>query len=318
MRTIPHPRRRDVIACVAAWAGARAIAAPEPRGLDEPGPIGWASVDGGTTGGRDGPSVTVRDPAAFAAAVAGDTPVTVVVAGPIVLDRTVRVASNTSIVGADRGAVLSGAGLHIGRAHNVIVRNLSIHGSRDDAISVQDGSHHVWIDHCDLARANDGLIDIKRASDLVTVSWCRFHDHHKTSLVGHSDAPDVLAADRGRLRVTYHHNFFDRSRTRHPRVRIAETVHVFNNYFRGNEYGVASVSDAGVLVESNCFEDVRSPTHTMYGDSKLPGRLVARDNALVRSGAIDTAGEVAEVPYRYTLDAADAVAGIVRAGAGPR
>jgi len=94
----------------------------------------------------------------------------------------------------------------------------------------------------------------------VTVSWCRFHDHHKTCLVGHSDKPSVLAEDQGKLRVTFHHNFFDGSQTRHPRVRIAETVHVFNNYYRANEYGVASTDDAGVLVEGNYFEQVKVPT----------------------------------------------------------
>ena len=198
----------------------------------------------------------------------------------------------------------------------MIVRNLSIQDSPDDAINVQRGSHHVWIDHCDLARAKDGLVDIKRGSDLVTVSWCRFHDHGKACLLGHSDKPDVLAEDRGRLRVTYHHNFFDGSRTRHPRVRIGEPVHVFNNYFRATEYGVASTADAGVLVEGNCFEDVPAPTLTRYGDSKQPGRLAERHNTFVRSGRPQAAGSVAEIPYRYELDPAERVPAIVRTGAG--
>ena len=75
-----------------------------------------------------------------------------------------------------------------------------------------------------MSQSHDGLLDIKHGSDLVTVSWCRFHDHRKTCLLGHSDKPGALAEDKGKLRVTYHHNFFDGSKTRHPRVRIAETV----------------------------------------------------------------------------------------------
>ncbi len=37
-------------------------------------------------------------------------------------------------------------------------------------------------------------------------------------------------------------------------------MHVFNNYFLNNGYGVASSMDAGVLVEGNIFEGVRHPT----------------------------------------------------------
>ncbi len=96
--------------------------------------------------------------------------------------------------------------------------------------------------------------------------------------------------DQGHLRVTYHHNFFDGSKTRHPRVRLGEPVHVFNNYFRNNDYGVASTSDAGVVVEGNHFENVRQPTYTRYGDSKEPGRLVERGNRFVKSGTPQARG----------------------------
>jgi pectate lyase len=150
------------------------------------------------------------------------------------------------------------------------------------------------------------------------VSWCHFHDHHKTCLVGHSDKPSVLSEDKGKLRVTFHHNYFDGSQTRHPRVRVAETVHVFNNYYRANEYGVASTDDAGVLVEGNYFQQVKAPTYTQYGDSKQPGRLVERKNVFVDSGKPQAAGEVREVSntYPYVLDDADRLPELVGQGAG--
>lgn len=279
-------------------------------------PVGWASVDGGTSGGQGGPTIESADATSLIAALRGDAPAVVVVTGPVALTGMIRVGSNKTLRGAGMDAVLTGGGLSLEDVHNVVVRNLAFHDSPDDAINVQDGSHHVWIDHCDFARAKDGLIDIKRGSDLVTVSWCRFHDHHKTCLLGHSDKPAALAADRGRLRVTYHHNFFDGSRTRHPRVRAAEAVHVFNNWFRGNEYGVASTDDAGVLVEGNYFERVGTPTHTRYGDSKDPGRLVERHNVYVESGAPEAAGDVVDVPYAYNLDPAERVPDVVGVGAG--
>ena len=280
-------------------------------------PIGWASVAGGTRGGAGGMTVTVSDAAAFAKAVTSSEPLVIRVTGEIKLEGTVRVKPNKTILGVGADAALTGGGLNLRSTNNVIVRNLSIHDSPDDAINLE-GSHHVWIDHCDLSQCRDGLLDVKAASDLVTVSWNRFHDHQKTCLLGHSDKPDVLAKDKGHLRVTYHHNFFDGSKTRHPRVRIAETVHVFNNYYRDCEYGVASLADAGVLVEGNFFERVQNPTHTLYGETKIPGRLVERLNAAIESGPFATRGEVREVKdaYAYSLDDAQKVRELVRAGAG--
>jgi pectate lyase len=307
-----------VAACLVARAGDDGPKTPARDGnADNIGPVGWASADGGTTGGHGGLRTTVRDPAAFEAQLTGDRPAIVEVSGTIRLPGSIRVGSNKTILGVGPDATLLGGGLYLRGVSNVIVRNLTITGS-DDAVNVDRGSNHIWIDHCDFSNCKDGLVDIKAGSDLVTVSWNRFHDHHKTCLLGHSDKPEVLAADTGKLRVTYHHNVFDGTKTRHPRVRVAEPVHVFNNYYRGNEYGVASTDDAGVIVEGNVFERVEHPTFAQYGDSKEPGRLVERDNLYVDSGKPETRGAVREVKglYPYTLDPARDVPMIVTRGAG--
>jgi pectate lyase len=290
--------------------------AAESLGQYEGKPIGWASVDGSTVGGTGGRVVRVGDEATLVEQLKGNQPATIIITGPIALTAKVRIGSNKTILGDDDKAVLTGFGLHLSKVSNVIIRNLAIHDSADDAINIEGKSHHIWVDHCDLSSCHDGLLDIKHGSDLVTVSWCRFHDHHKTCLLGHSDKASALAEDKGKLRVTYHHNFFDGSQTRHPRVRVAETVHIFNNYYRGNEYGAASTDDAGLLVEGNYFENVKAPTYTKYGDSKEPGRLVERYNVFVQSGKPEVAGKVPEVPYKYKLDKAENLAEIVRYGAG--
>ncbi|MET8353644.1 MULTISPECIES: pectate lyase family protein [unclassified Micromonospora] len=93
------------------------------------------------------------------------------------------------------------------------------------------------IDCNDLSDGYDRLLDIKRESDFIMVSWNHFHHHSKSALVGHSDN---YPADLGKLRVTYHHNFFDGTDQRHPRVRFADLVHVLNNYYRNALYGIAS------------------------------------------------------------------------------
>jgi len=280
-------------------------------------PIGWASVDGGTTGGHGGAVVTVSDASSLVDEAESKLPLIIRVSGTIHLTSPVRVKSNKTIVGVGQGATIQGGGFQITKVSNVIIRNLTITGATD-AINIEGAAHHIWVDHCDLSKCTDGLLDIKHGSDMITVSWNHFHDHHKTCLLGHSDKDNVRQIDTGHLRVTYHHNFFDGTQTRHPRVRYAEPVHVFNNYFKNNEYGVAALMDSGVLVEGNVFENVEHPTHTQYGDSPGPGRLVERDNLYIKSGPPEVRGTVAEprTAYRYTLDKPAGIAASVGQGAG--
>ncbi|GAA4925662.1 hypothetical protein GCM10023224_00270 [Streptomonospora halophila] len=282
---------------------------PQPSGS----PAGWAGENGGTTGGAGGATVAVDTAQELTDAMTASGPAVIEVHGSIALSGMNDVTSDKSVIGAE-GARITGGGIDVDEAHNVIIRNIAFADWDDDAINVQDGSTNVWIDHNSFTRGDDGAVDIKRESDFVTVSWNHVFDHAKSMLLGHSDDH---TADRGHLRVTYHHNFFDGSGSRHPRVRFGETVHVYNNYYRDNaEYGVASTMGAGVLVENNYFENVEHPTHVGYADSAA-GRLEAVGNAFENSGAPETAGSVAGVPYSYTPDPAQDVPAIVTDGAGP-
>ncbi|ONI89926.1 pectate lyase [Saccharothrix sp. ALI-22-I] len=270
---------------------------------------GFAGVDAlgqnGTTGGAGGQAVTVTTAAALADYVGRKEPYVISVSGRISVGSMVTVVANKTIIGVGSTAEITGGGLQLGSTtrpgNNVIIRNLRFTGASDDSISVTNSAHHVWIDHCDLSHGYDGLLDIKRNSDYVTVSWNHFHDHSKSALLGHSD---TYTTDRGKLRVTYHHNFFDGTDQRHPRVRFGEPVHVYNNYYRGNSlYGVASTMDAGVVVEGNYFENVAYPILSGY-DKSGPGRVVERNNIYVGSGTPETLGTVVEprTYYQYTLD----------------
>jgi pectate lyase len=281
---------------------------PASNGAD-----GWAGTNGGTSGGAGGASVTVTSGSALTEALKQPGPQTIRVQGMVSMTGMTKVLSNTTIVGVGASSGITGGGLQLRSVKNVIIRNLVFTKADDDSINVEEGSTNIWIDHNDLSDGYDGLVDIKRGSDFVTVSWNHVHDHHKTMLLGHSD--DNGSQDRGHLRVSYHHNFFDGTQTRHPRVRFANPVHVYNNYYRGNEYGVASTEGAGVLVEGNVFENVKSPTLVGYEDSG-PGALVQRDNLFSGSGTPQASGSVASIPYRYTLEAASGIKVRVSAGAG--
>lgn len=276
--------------------------------------VGWATQNGGTTGGSSGPTVNVSTAADFLSAIKSSTAQTVRLTANITLSGMNMVSSNKTIIGSGSGRTITGGGLNISGQKNIVVRNLSFTGWGDDAINIQSGATNVWIDHCSFSNGYDGAVDIKRGSDFITVSWNRTFQHDKTMLLGHSDGNG--SEDVGHLRVTYHHNWFDRTTQRHPRVRFGNPVHVFNNYYVNNSgYGVASTENAGVLVEGNYFEGVRDPYHRGEGSSD-PGNLVARNNYLVSSGAGDAGGSVAAIPYGYTLDQASSVKSIVTGGAG--
>lgn len=294
-------------------------ASPTPSQSTSPPPpttglVGWATVNGSTTGGGNATPVTVTSASQLISAMQASGSAVIRVSGTISLSGMNNVASNKTIIGVGSTATIAGGGLNLSGVSNVIIRNLNFRDWNDDAINVQESSHHVWIDHNSLTNGYDGAIDIKRGSDYVTVSWNRIFGHDKSMLLGHSDGNG--SQDIGHLRVTYHHNWFDGSGTRHPRVRFGNPVHVFNNYYFNNEYGVASTCGAGVLVEGNYFENVDGPTFVGYASSP-DGAILQRNNFFVGSGTPENGGgTVNPIPYGYTLDTASQVKAIVMAGAG--
>jgi pectate lyase len=291
---------------------------PVPTG----GPIGFAGVNAlglnGTTGGAGGRTVTATNATEFLEYIDSTETLIIRVQGQINITSKQGVRPNKTIIGVGTSGHIDGGGLDFYRSYNVIVRNLLFTNAEDDAVNVGQESHHIWIDHNTFRGAVDGSIDIVRGADYVTASWNHFDHSDKSMLISHSDS--ASSTDVGHLKVTIHHNFFDNSRQRHPRIRFGEPVHVFNNYFLNNElYGVAAVQQAGALVESNYFENVPFPCFSASGYAESgPGRLVHRNNVFVNSGTCEAAGTVVEprTYYTYTADSASNVPSSVRAGAG--
>jgi pectate lyase len=317
LRSRPLAILASSVLATGAITGALTLATQAPASAltFESSPVGFASMNGGTTGGAGGSTVTVTSSAALDSALQSSSKQIIRVSGMISLTGMHKVASNKSILGVGSNSGLTGGGLNVSKVSNVIIRNLNFRNADDDAINVET-STNVWIDHNDLANAFDGLTDIKRAADFVTVSWNHFHDHDKTALLGHSD--DNGAQDIGHLRVTYVHNWFDATTQRHPRVRFGNPVHVLNNYYNGNSgYGIASTENAGVLSERNSFENVAHPTVTQTGDSDS-GNLRVINDQLTNSGTeqVRSGASVAAIPYSYTPEAAANVKADVTAGAG--
>lgn len=95
-------------------------------------------------------------------------------------------------------------------------------------------------EHEQKVQHHDGAVDITMFTDRVTVSYNHFKDHDKTNLLGgsdtatrYSDGTSVVASTGpDKLSVTMHHNLFENTVQRQPRVRFGK-VHVYNNAYSG-------------------------------------------------------------------------------------
>ncbi|RCX17925.1 pectate lyase [Anaerobacterium chartisolvens] len=298
------------------------------------GPIGWASYDGGTTGGTGGVEktfVSLSDMQAYFKLRESNNPDKRITEKVIVyIDGTmsgsdkldIKNTANVSIIGRNNAKI--SFMINIVRSQNIIVKNITSSDCSDDGLCV-DSSTNVWVDHCTFMRAYDGLLDIKNGSNYVTVSWNHFKEHKKTALCGHS--ANNGSADSGKLKVTYHHNWFEGTNSRHPRVRFGQ-VHVYNNFFdRLTDYGVASTCDAEVLVEGNYFASVKRPviwpqpgTDAASTLSNDPAGKVKERSNYYDSGSgqpmVNDSGFSFSPPYSYALDNAGNVPSLLRQYAG--
>lgn len=282
---------------------------------------GFATSGGSVTGGAGGPSVTVSTLADLSAAIGDDVPRIVNVSGTINLGTSnVRFGSNKTIVGvgASSGFIGNLKGVSV---TNVIIQHLNFTNPNvvgdGDGLSLETCTR-VWVDHCSFVDCGDGSLDIKRGSDFITVSWCKFSytfnsGHNFVNLIGHSDTNG--AQDRGKLRITFHHNWWSTGCVeRMPRVRFGK-IHSYNNYFNapGNNYCIRASIESEVLAESNYFENVDTP----YEYFSPNGLIKAVNNVTVNCTGVAAFNDpVFAPPYAYTPDAAADVKALVTSGAG--
>ena len=179
---------------------------------------------------------------------------------------------NITIEGVGEDAAVHGFGFLVRNSGNVEFRNFAVMAFMDDGISLDTKNCNIWVHNMDIFYGStggdsdqakgDGSVDIKGASTNVTVSYVHFWDSGKCSLCGMSDSAEFL--------VTYHHNWFDHSDSRHPRIRVA-SVHIYNNYFDGNaKYGVGTTKGSSAFVEANYYRNCKNPMmSSMQGTDAL-------------------------------------------------
>lgn len=165
-------------------------------------------------------------------------------------------------IGCD--ATMNGFGIVLKNCVNVEVRNLGFmncNSDEGDDCGLQQGNSYCWVHNCDFFYGDagsdadqvkgDGALDTKKSHN-VTHSYNHFFDNGKCNLQG------ANSSDTSNY-ITYHHNWYDHSDSRHPRVRVA-TVHVYNNYYDGNaKYGIGSTTGSSVFAENNYFRNCKEP-----------------------------------------------------------
>ncbi|MBQ0051664.1 MAG: hypothetical protein KBT11_06305 [Treponema sp.] len=168
-----------------------------------------------------------------------------------------------TVEGVGNDATIWGFGFLIRSAYYTELSNLGIMLCLDDGVSIDTGNYYLWVHNNDIfyggvgsdadQAKGDGALDFKKSYS-STLSYNHFWDTGKSNLL------DASAGTGGSNYVTYHHNWYDHSDSRHPRIRNASAVHVYNNYYDGNaKYGIGITSGASCFAEGNYFRNAHDP-----------------------------------------------------------
>ncbi|WP_418275482.1 pectate lyase family protein [Isoptericola jiangsuensis] len=339
-----------------AVAGAIGITALMPASASVTGDAsGFATQNGGTTGGAGGETVRATTGTQIHEALCNrasdDTPIIIEVSGTINHGNTSKVSgdscntadgvieikqvSNVSIVGVGSGATFDQLGIHIRDSSNIIIQNVTVKNVKKsgsptsnggDAIGMETDVSNVWVDHVTLEASGgesagyDALFDMKADTKNVTLSYSILRNSGRGGLVGSSDS------DTGNGPVTYHHNIYENIDSRTPLLR-AGTAHSYNNHYVGLvKSGINARLGAKALVENNYFQDSKDPLGTFYTDDMGSWEVSGNvwDNITWTSDGSDnhpagpnpTSTTDVSVPYSYELDGAECVPNLLAATAG--
>lgn len=317
---------------------------------------GFASQNGGTTGGAGGQVVYATSGTEIHQALcnraASDTPIVIQVEGTIHHGNTSKVSgdscntaadkieikevSNVSIVGVGRGALFDEIGIHLRSASNIVLQNLHVRNVKKsgsptsnggDAIGMESDVFNVWADHLTLEASGgegdgyDALFDIKATTKYITLSYSILRDSGRGGLVGSSDSD----TDNGP--ITFHHNWYENIDSRLPLLR-SSTAHAYNNYYNGiNKSGMNPRVGGKMKAENNVFENAQDPLGTFYtndmGYWEVSGNIFSSTVSWSEdkddnhpAGPNVQSTTRISIPYTYRLDDANCVEQIVKSTAG--
>jgi len=279
---------------------------------------GWATQNGGTIGGKGGAIVSVSTGSAFREAIKDTTPRIIQINGTITIDYAI-VGSNKTIVGIGLDAKTIGT-IRLQGSKNVIIKNISCSNPNGDGIAAADSSN-FFISHCTPNNCADGLIDVTKGSDYYTIEYCKFYYdkmtlHNFCNLIGADDADP----DQGKLKGTFHHNYWWKyCADRMPRVRYGK-VHVYNNFYDpAVDQKVSAMIHvaigAEILAENNHFES-GDDAFDIRQDGKILGRGNTYGSKYIGEQSNGNVTSVFTPPYPYEMQIADVLGAVVRSKAG--
>ena len=225
------------------------------------------------------------------------------------------VTCGLTIEGIGSDTTFNGFGLVLKNTSNCEVRNIGFmncNSSEGDDCGLQQGNNHIWVHNCDFfygdagsdadQKKGDGALDTKK-STYVTHSFNHFWDNGKSNLQGMKDETTSNY-------ITYHHNWYDHSDSRHPRIRTC-SVHCYNNYFDGNaKYGVGVTMGASCFVENNYFRNCPNPMLISMQGSDIAGggkgTFSSEDGGVIKSFGNYMTGQKAYVTYQQNNTEFDA------------
>ncbi|THV23633.1 hypothetical protein E9998_22670 [Glycomyces paridis] len=290
-------------------------------------PTGVDKLEGfgqGTTGGQGGTTVTVTTQAQLEQYANASGAYIVKVAATINISpkgKEIRVGSNKTIIGVGTSGQIVGGGFFLGEGtNNVIIRNLTIRDTLmpeddpDDKDYDYDGiqmdtASNVWIDHNRIYNMNDGIIDSRKDTTNLTVSWNELGPGNKAFGIGWTD--NVTA------RITIHHNWIHGTGPRNPSTDNVQYAHLYNNFLQDvSGYGNYSRGYTKMVLENSYFENVNDP---WYPDSTAQLRqsgsiCVDCTGDRITSGSAFNPSDF----YSYTLHSASQVPALLDQYSGPQ
>lgn len=303
---------------------------------------GWASQNGVTGGGTATPTV-VTTYAELKTAINAAAVKVIHISGEITFPTAGRLTlqnqTGKSILGLAGAKLISvdltsgGSGiLYAKNSSNILIKNITFEGpgaydvDGNDNLTI-DNCTSVWVDHCTFQDALDGNLDIKNASDLISVTWTKFqylkapipggsggsNDHRFSNLFG---SGDDATQDDGKLRITMQYCWWGPGvKERMPRVRFGK-VHLLNNYFNSSvsNYCIYAGFKADLLIEGNYFEGVKNPIRLETG--KFTAAQLVDNTFSGATGTMVGSGTAFVPPYSINKIASTDVKQTVMAGAG--
>ena len=233
------------------------------------------------------------------------------------LQAPLRLKSDKTIDGRGRNVRISGMGVLTDVSSNLIFENLTfaapsitvLDSTSRRALSLHNGTHHVWVDHCTFEEYPLVELDVKRGSHDITISWSKFENAQTAVLFGL--AGDIIKEPNQTLSA--HHNYFA-GLTDDGILGHDGKLHAYNNFFDGVEKsGVVCSDSATCLIEKNIFNNEMPVTlYRWYYEDGAPvdstvGFADMKSNWHTAGGEDSITDAHSYKPdYEYTADAADA------------